>query len=466
MGGSPPNIGVLSAGSARMIQQRQKILAFNLFLIDLVLTAASFFLAYAIRASFEIEGFTVLSVGIYVWILALILPIWAVLLLGFRVYSPRFLKLRDQLAQLSKAIGLAWVVMAAILFLLNQEATSRLITLFTLVINYGFLVSYRLMLFGVRGRSRSSVRHVAIIGEGQAAGTFARTIENNVAWGLEPIGVFPEEKAREILEEGGIDEMIFVVERQRLEPLEELFLLCEELGVTARIVLNLFPHSIARMDFHRLDGFSLLTFSPTPSDESLLFVRRVMDVVLSVVIGVLTIPLMIATVLVIKVTSPGPVLFAQRRSGLHGRPFIMYKFRSMIDDAEQRRVELESINEMDGPVFKSSLDPRITPAGKLLRRFSVDELPQLYNVLKGDMSLVGPRPPLPQEVERYKRWQRRRLSMKPGMTCLWQISGRNQVGFEEWMRLDLKYIDNWSLLLDLKILIKTIPVVLLGRGAI
>ena len=175
-----------------------------------------------------------------------------------------------------------------------------------------------------------------------------------------------------------------------------------------------------------------------------------MDVVVSVVIGVLTIPLMIATVLVIKVTSPGPVLFAQRRSGLHGRPFIMYKFRSMIDDAEQRRVELESINEMDGPVFKSSLDPRITPAGKLLRRFSVDELPQLYNVLKGDMSLVGPRPPLPQEVERYKRWQRRRLSMKPGMTCLWQISGRNQVGFEEWMRLDLKYIDNWSLLLDLK----------------
>ena len=449
-----------------MIEQRQKILAFNLLLMDLGLTAASFFLAYALSASFAIEGFTVMPIEVYIWLLALMLPIWAILLPAFLVYSPRFLQLKDQLVQLSKATGLAWVVIAAVLFLLNQDVTGRLIALLALILNYGVLVSYRFALFAVRGWNWSSIRHVAIIGEGQAATAFARSIENNATWGLKPIGVFPEERAREILEDGGIDEMIFVVDRQRLDPLEELFLLCEELGITARIVLNLFPHSIAHMDFHKLDGFSLLTFSPTPSDESLLFVRRLMDVVLSVVIGVLTLPLMVATVLIIKLTSPGRVLFSQRRAGLHGRPFIMYKFRSMIDDAEQRRVELESINEMDGPVFKSSLDPRITSIGKSLRRFSIDELPQLYNVLKGDMSLVGPRPPLPQEVERYKRWQRRRLSMKPGMTCLWQISGRNQVGFDEWMRLDLEYIDNWSLLLDLKILIKTIPVVLLGKGAL
>jgi exopolysaccharide biosynthesis polyprenyl glycosylphosphotransferase len=449
-----------------MIEERQKILAFNLFLADLGLTAASFFLAYALRNSFEIEGFTVMPIGVYLWILALILPIWAVLLRSFRVYSPRFLQIREQLVQLSKAIGLACVIMAAILFLLNQEATSRLIALFALVLNYGMLVSYRLALFAIRGWNWTSVRHVAIIGEGQVATAFARSIENHAAWGLKPTGIFPEKRAREIIEDGGIDEMIFVVDRQRLDPLEELFLLCEELGITARIVLNLFPHSIAHMDFHKLDGFSLLTFSPTPSDESLLFVRRLMDVVLAVIIGVLTLPLMAATVVAIKVTSPGPALFCQQRSGLHGRPFIMYKFRSMINDAEQRRVELESINEMDGPVFKSSLDPRITSIGKTLRRFSIDELPQLHNVLKGDMSLVGPRPPLPQEVKRYKRWQRRRLSMKPGMTCLWQIAGRNQVGFDEWMRLDLQYIDNWSLLLDLKILIKTIPVVLLGKGAV
>ena len=143
----------------------------------------------------------------------------------------------------------------------------------------------------------------------------------------------------------------------------------------------------------------------------------------------------------------------------------MYKLRSMVDNAEQTRFELEALNEMDGPVFKSSRDPRRTTVGRFLRKFSIDELPQFYNVLRGDMSLVGPRPPLPQEVARYERWQRRRLSMKPGITCLWQVSGRNEVNFQDWMKLDLTYIDNWSLLLDLKILLKTLPVVILGRGA-
>ena len=448
-----------------MIQQRQKILAVSLFWIDLGLTIASFYLAYHLRTLVNIEGYVVMPIGTYTWLLLLILPIWAILLPAFRVYSPRFLRLRDQLAQLSKAIGLAWILMAAVLFFLNQEATSRLIALFTLALNYVLLVSYRLVLFTVRSHSRTGVRHVAIIGSGPSARDFARSIDRHAEWGLAPVGVFPEEEARDVLEGGGIDEMIFVVDRERLDSCEELFLLCEELGVTARIVLNLFPKSIAHMDLHELDGFPLLTFSTTPSDESLLFVKRLMDIVLSSMMILATTLIMAVAAIAIKVTSPGRALFNQPRSGLHGRPFLMYKFRSMINDAEQRRVALEAINEMDGPVFKSSHDPRITPVGKILRRFSIDELPQLYNVLRGDMSLVGPRPPLPQEVQRYQRWQRRRLSMKPGMTCLWQINGRNQVGFEEWMRLDLNYIDNWSLLLDLKILIKTIPVVLLGKGA-
>ncbi len=450
-----------------MIQQRKRVLAFNLLLIDLALTAGSFFLAYGVRNSFELEGYTVMPVGIYLWLLALILPIWAVLLPAFGVYSARFLSLRDQVVQLSKAIGLAWIVAAAVLFFVDREATSRLIAVFTLVINYGLLVCYRIVLFAVRSRSRShtNARHVAVIGDSSSADDFARTIEAHSEWGLEPIGVFPEEEARQVLERGGVDDMIFVVDRQRLDSCEELFLLCEELGVTARVVLNLFPHSIARMELHELDGFPLLTFSTIPSDEFLLFVRRAMDVVLSVFLLILASPVMLIAAAAIRITSKGPVLFKQQRCGLHGRPFVMHKFRSMVDDAEQRRVEMEALNEMDGPVFKSSTDPRITALGRVLRRFSIDELPQLYNVLRGDMSLVGPRPPLPQEVEGYERWQRRRLSMKPGITCLWQISGRNQVGFDEWMKLDLSYIDNWSLLLDLKILIKTVPVVLLGKGA-
>ncbi|HSU82406.1 MAG TPA: sugar transferase, partial [Thermoanaerobaculia bacterium] len=167
----------------------------------------------------------------------------------------------------------------------------------------------------------------------------------------------------------------------------------------------------------------------------------------------------------VKLTSRGAVLYRQTRCGLNGRSFTLYKFRTMVADAHERRQEFLHLNEMNGPVFKLKSDPRVTRLGRLLRRFSLDELPQLWNVLRGDMSLVGPRPPIPEEVAQYQRWQRRRLAMKPGLTCLWQISGRNDVDFDRWMQLDLEYIDSWSPMLDLKILLKTVPVVLSGRGA-
>jgi lipopolysaccharide/colanic/teichoic acid biosynthesis glycosyltransferase len=165
-------------------------------------------------------------------------------------------------------------------------------------------------------------------------------------------------------------------------------------------------------------------------------------------------------------TSDGPIFFRQKRVGLNGRHFILYKFRSMLKNAEEMKEGVEHLNEMGGPVFKIADDPRATPVGRFLRRNSLDEFPQLYNVLLGDMSIVGPRPPLPEEVEKYERWQRRRLSMKPGLTCLWQINGRNKINdFKKWMELDLHYIDNWSLKLDMKIFFKTIFAVLIGRGA-
>ncbi len=174
---------------------------------------------------------------------------------------------------------------------------------------------------------------------------------------------------------------------------------------------------------------------------------------------------MAAIALAIRLTSSGQVLFRQVRCGLNGRRFTLYKFRTMVEDAERRRPELHHLNEMDGPVFKVRRDPRVTRLGRLLRRYSLDELPQLWNVLSGTMSLVGPRPAIPEEVAQYQRWQRRRLSMRPGLTCLWQISGRNDLDFDRWMELDLEYIDSWSPLLDLKILARTVPVVLSGRGA-
>jgi lipopolysaccharide/colanic/teichoic acid biosynthesis glycosyltransferase len=175
--------------------------------------------------------------------------------------------------------------------------------------------------------------------------------------------------------------------------------------------------------------------------------------------------MLLACALAVRLTSSGPILFAQRRVGLNGRTFRLYKFRSMFADAETRRAHLQHLNEMSGPVFKMKRDPRVTAVGRSLRRLSLDELPQLWNVVRGDMSLVGPRPPIPEEVQGYVRWQRRRLSMKPGLTCLWQVNGRNQVGFDEWMKLDLAYIDNWSLKLDLQILLRTIPALLQARGA-
>ncbi|HLH29848.1 MAG TPA: sugar transferase [Terriglobia bacterium] len=449
-----------------MIDQRKRIFAVNQWLFDLVLTTASFFLAYWLRSLFELEGHLLLPVQVYLWLLAIILPTWALLLPVLRVYSEPTLAPLSQIARLSKAIFWAWFVVTALVTFVKPDASSRLILVFTLVVNYILLVSYRVVWVKVTKHGPLDVRHVAVIGNGAAAHEFARTIEGHHFWGLKLIGVFDKGEARALLEDGGVDELILVVDRESLAEFTDIFLLCEELGVTARVVLNFFPHSIARMELHEFDGFPLLSFSTTPTNEALMFVRRILDVVLASLILVIFGPLaMLPTAILIKLTSPGPVLFRQKRCGLSGRQFVMYKFRSMVNNAEQLRVELEGLNEMDGPVFKSSRDPRITTVGKVIRRFSIDELPQLFNVLRGDMSLVGPRPPLPEEVVRYERWQRRRLSMKPGMTCLWQISGRNEVSFEDWMKLDLTYIDNWSLLLDLKILLKTVPVVLLGRGA-
>jgi lipopolysaccharide/colanic/teichoic acid biosynthesis glycosyltransferase len=174
---------------------------------------------------------------------------------------------------------------------------------------------------------------------------------------------------------------------------------------------------------------------------------------------------MLPVAVLIKLFSPGPVFFRQQRSGLNGAPFTLYKFRTMVTNAEQFKHELEAMNEMTGPVFKVTNDPRITPVGRFLRKTSIDEFPQLWNVLKGEMSLVGPRPPVPTEVQQYDPWHRRRLSMKPGLTCLWQISGRNRISdFDDWVRLDLEYIDRWNLALDFRILVRTVWAVVGGTG--
>jgi exopolysaccharide biosynthesis polyprenyl glycosylphosphotransferase len=240
--------------------------------------------------------------------------------------------------------------------------------------------------------------------------------------------------------------------------------MCDEEGVRTRVAVDFFPHVNSTVSLDRLGETPLLTFSAAPYDELRLLLKRVTDLVVGAAGLVVLAPFMAAVVVLVRMTSPGPAIFRQVRCGLNGRLFVFYKFRSMVENAEELKKDLEHLNVRE-TVFKIPDDPRLTPVGRYLRKFSIDEWPQLWNVVRGDMSLVGPRPAVPGEVERYKRWQRRRLRMRPGLTCLWAISGRDNVDFETWMKMDMQYIDNWSLALDWKILLQTIPHVLTGRGA-
>ena len=262
-----------------------------------------------------------------------------------------------------------------------------------------------------------------------------------------------------------VDGVVFAGETRTLAGLEDLFLICEDLGVDSLVAANLFPHLVAQVELERLEDLPLLRFTTVPHNHFALFLKRALDVAASGAGLLMLSPLFAAVALLVKASSPGPVFFSQERMGLNGRRFRCHKFRTMVVGAEEKLSQLQHLNEVDGPVFKIKRDPRITRIGALLRKASVDELPQLWNVFVGEMSLVGPRPPTPAEVEKYERWQRRRLSMRPGITCLWQISGRSNIDFDRWMRLDLSYIDNWSFTLDLVILLKTIPAVLTARGA-
>jgi exopolysaccharide biosynthesis polyprenyl glycosylphosphotransferase len=252
------------------------------------------------------------------------------------------------------------------------------------------------------------------------------------------------------------------------EHIENVIRVCELEGVEVWLVADFFTTQISRTSFDELLGRPLLIFRTAPEASWAGLVKQFMDFFGALVLLLVAAPLlMLPVAILIKLFSPGPVLFRQQRSGQNGAPFTLYKFRTMVTNAEQFKHELEAMNEMSGPVFKVTKDPRVTPLGKILRRYSLDELPQLFNVLRGEMSLVGPRPLPVDEVQRFNDLaHRRRLSVKPGITCLWQVSGRNQIAdFKEWVRLDLEYIDNWSLWLDIKILLRTIPAVFTATGA-
>lgn len=252
---------------------------------------------------------------------------------------------------------------------------------------------------------------------------------------------------------------------QHTEQIQKAIKVCERFGVPFAMPVVSYRLDRARpLPTHGVDD-GYIHYQSVQSRPIGMAFKRLFDIVSSGVALWLLAPLLLIVAVLVKLTSRGPLLFRQTRTGLHGRPFQMLKFRTMVENAEALKAQLASLNEVDGPVFKMKKDPRITPIGRILRKFSIDELPQLINVLRGDMSVVGPRPPLPNEVSKYEPWQRRRLSVRPGLTCIWQVSGRNEISFEQWMYMDLQYIDTWSFSKDISLILKTFPVVLTGRGA-
>ncbi|RKX21992.1 MAG: sugar transferase [Candidatus Zixiibacteriota bacterium] len=262
-----------------------------------------------------------------------------------------------------------------------------------------------------------------------------------------------------------INSLIIATDPDELHKTQRLFEVSEKMGVPLCLMPDFFESKITKPNQAQLNGFPAIVYSAVPQVKLPLLIKTVIDKIGALIGILITSPIIIFSAIAIKFNSKGPVLFKQVRTGLNGQRFEFYKFRTMCNDAEQKKTQLTQLNEMSGPVFKIKDDPRVTSVGRVLRKYSIDELPQFFNILRGDMSLVGPRPPLPSEVIHYEPWQHRKLSVKPGITCIWQVNGRNAIDFEDWMRLDLQYIDNWSLWLDTKLILQTIPAVMKSRGA-
>ncbi|MBI5236613.1 MAG: sugar transferase [Deltaproteobacteria bacterium] len=467
-----------------MVRKKAKAIGLTMYAVDMALTVLSFFAGYWIREQWFIAYDRLLPISTYLWLLVFILPAWSVALVYVGAYRvEKRVSTSSDGARIFVAVVLGMAALTAILFLSRSIYFSRLFMLSFALTNIALLVVGRAVFRSFAStwlKRPMNLTNVLVVGTGEAAQRVAALVKGHKELGLNFVGFVLEEKGvgagmssvvgtlddiLGITERHFVDEVVFAVDRERIEKLEDVFLMLEDVGVNTRLVLNIFPHIIARVQVEELDEVPLLTFTTLPADELALFIKRAFDVAASFILMSALSPVFLLAAILVKAASSGPVFFVQQRCGINGRQFAMYKFRSMYSGAHARQSELEHLSASGGPAFKLKDDPRITRIGALLRKMSIDELPQLWNVLKGDMSMVGPRPPVADEVAKYARWQKRRLSMRPGLTCIWQVSGRSNIGFEEWMRLDLQYIDNWSLKLDAKILLKTIPAVLFGRGA-
>ena len=481
-----------------MIKEKERLFRKLLMAFDVFTVFISFLASYAIRRHihtfYPLDLFPdrlvmdkLFSLRFYFNILPLMILAWWIALVGSGLYeSFRKRSFVEIIWRILKSAFFVMAIYSTAVFIFKLHFISRSFIVIFFLMSCLFLIMERLfVVYFLRYLRKEGFnsRNILIVGTGPRAENFIKLVHNHPEWGLNIVGLIDADKDMlgkfvyvekviglledipNILHEYAVDEVIFIVPRTWLSVIEKSLLACEIEGVRTNIAADFFNMNIARFVSSDIEGMPLFSFQTTIGEEWQLLFKRIFDIITSLAGIALLLPVFAAIAVFIKLFSPGSSVFKQVRSGLSGRKFVMYKFRTMIEGAEGMKDSLNGLNEMKGPVFKMKNDPRVTRFGAFLRRSSMDELPQLFNVLKGEMSIVGPRPPMPSEVEKYEAWQRRRMSMKPGLTCIWQISGRNNVGFYKWMILDLEYIDKWSLGLDFKILLKTIPVVLFSIGA-
>ena len=473
-----------------MLSRRSQETALAEATLDGALCGLAFSLAFVLRSRLDLPFFKIPigheELGAHLAVPLLAIPLFWVLASRSGLYEPLRLRGYLEIAWIvGRSVGLTFLLLGTGIFALKIAMISRVIFFLFMLLSFALVTSTKLLLRFAAHRSPisdRSARNVLIVGVGSEAIELRRRLEAHPEYALRVVGHVPGpaesvgvgspigalgslDDLERIVVEKVVDDVLFVVPPPHLAACEKQVKWCEEVGIDVHLRMDLVRTLHARPHATMVDGMPMLTISCAPRDPVALVAKRLIDVVVAGAALIVLSPVLLACGLAVVLTSSGGALFRQRRVGLNNREFTLHKVRTMVEGAETLRDDLQRHNELDGPAFKMRRDPRVTAVGRFLRKSSLDELPQLWNVLRGDMSLVGPRPILPSEVKQIQRWQRRRLSMKPGLTCLWQVSGRSELDFEQWMRLDLLYIDTWSLRLDFSIMLRTLPAVMTARGA-
>jgi exopolysaccharide biosynthesis polyprenyl glycosylphosphotransferase len=475
-----------------MARLNEQSIWFRLFMqiADILMTAVSFVTAFKLRSQIRSTFFfgTALSVEAYYNVLILLVILWWFLLDIQKAYSEGSrVTLSHQIKTVIRAAVVGTFALLIIGYVMRMELPPRSAVFLFVFLNIVFLSLNRAFFRSLHEYLREEgalSKTILVVGAGEKAMRFLNAVHNHDEWGANLVGFVEFDSHRvgetvmnakilgtsedlvRILHEYPITEVVFAISTRQMEQCTDMLALCEQEGVNAVILSDFFSSLVAQVETEILYDQPVLIYKTTRHKEWQLLVKRIFDIGFSGLLLLLLLPLLAVIALVIKLTDRGPIFYTWKVVGKDKRKFSGYKFRTMVMDADKIKEKLLQQNEMSGIVFKMKDDPRITRIGRFLRKYSLDELPQLWSVLLGHMSVVGPRPPLETELKLFESWHRRKLSVKPGLTCLWQISGRSSIrDFDEWVKLDLAYIDKWSLWLDFKILLKTIPVVLTGRGA-